>query len=179
MKFTGHGQTGQCGEAFFAALRLQLLEQCPRKVRAPFLAEVAPEAEQPAAWIIGESEVAAAPAGAFHEVIPRFRQIMQEASPIEIYRAPKERFVANFIGLSNFLEGQVSRLPNGNGFGVVETKNGILHCILPPAARVKDTVTIVIRPEDIVLSGPISNAPKNNLLEGKVVAALFVGEAME
>src|SRR4026207_1737746 len=28
-------------------------------------------------------------------------QIMQEGSPVDIYRAPKERFVANFIGLSN------------------------------------------------------------------------------
>jgi iron(III) transport system ATP-binding protein len=106
-------------------------------------------------------------------------QIVQEASPIEIYRAPQERFVANFIGLSNFLEGHVSRVANGNGIGVVETKDGALDCVLPLAAKVKDSVTIIIRPEDIVLSGPGSSAPGHNLLEGKVVAALFVGEAME
>jgi iron(III) transport system ATP-binding protein len=106
-------------------------------------------------------------------------QIVQEASPIEIYRAPKERFVANFIGLSNFLDGHVTSLSAGNGCGVVETKDGPLDCVLPPAAKVKDTVTIVIRPEDIVLSVPGSSAPGNNLLEGKVVGALFVGEAME
>ena len=106
-------------------------------------------------------------------------RIVQEASPVEIYRAPKERFVANFIGLSNFLEGHVSRVANGSGFGVVETGNGALHCILPPTAKVKDTVTIVIRPEDIVLSGPPAGDPAQNLMEGKVVAALFVGEAME
>jgi iron(III) transport system ATP-binding protein len=106
-------------------------------------------------------------------------QIVQEASPIEIYRAPQERFVANFIGLSNFLEGQVSRVANGNGIGVVETKDGALDCVLPPAAKVKDSVTVIIRPEDIVLSRAGSTAPGQNLLEGKVVAALFVGEAME
>jgi iron(III) transport system ATP-binding protein len=106
-------------------------------------------------------------------------QIMQEASPIEIYRTPKERFVANFIGMSNFLEGEVSRLANGNGLGLVQTKDGALHCVLPPDAHVKDTVTIVIRPEDIALSGPEAGAADNNLLEGKVVAALFIGEAME
>ena len=106
-------------------------------------------------------------------------QIMQEASPIEIYRTPKERFVANFIGMSNFLEGHVSCLPNGTGFGIVETQNGALHCILPPTARVNDTVTIVIRPEDIVLGGPGSSAPGRNSLEGEVVGVLFVGEAME
>ena len=106
-------------------------------------------------------------------------RIMQEASPVEIYRAPKERFVANFIGLSNFLEGKVSRVANGSGFGVVETGNGALHCVLPPTAKVKDSVTIVIRPEDIALSGPHAGGPEQNLLEGKVVTALFVGEAME
>jgi iron(III) transport system ATP-binding protein len=105
-------------------------------------------------------------------------QIMQEASPIEIYRAPKERFVANFIGMSNFLDGEVSRLANGNGLGVVQTKDGALNCVLPPGVGVKDAVTIVIRPEDIVLGGPESGT-EENLLEGKVVAALFVGEAME
>ncbi|HET7679204.1 MAG TPA: ABC transporter ATP-binding protein [Xanthobacteraceae bacterium] len=106
-------------------------------------------------------------------------RIVQEASPVEIYRAPKERFVANFIGLTNFLEGQVSRVANGSGLGVVDTPNGALHCILPPTAKIRDTVTIVIRPEDIALGGPVASAPEQNLLEGKVVAALFVGEAME
>jgi iron(III) transport system ATP-binding protein len=106
-------------------------------------------------------------------------QIMQEASPTEIYRKPKERFVANFIGMSNFLEGHVSCLPNGTGFGIVETHNGALHCILPPTAGVNDIVTIVIRPEDIVLVGAGLSAPRRNSLEGEVVGALFVGEAIE
>ena len=34
-------------------------------------------------------------------------QIAQEAPPNEIYQSPRERFVANFIGLANFLEGDV------------------------------------------------------------------------
>jgi iron(III) transport system ATP-binding protein len=105
--------------------------------------------------------------------------IMQEASPMEIYRSPKERFVANFIGMSNFFEGEVRSIANGSGLGVVETRDGPVHCILPAAAKLRDSVTIVVRPEDIALGGSAPAASESNLLEGKVVAALFVGEAME
>ncbi len=106
-------------------------------------------------------------------------RIVQEAPPIEIYRAPQDRFVANFIGQSNFLQGTVSRLANGSGFGIVETQNGMLNCVLPPNANVRDTVTIVIRPEDIELAGSGASAPGDNALEGKVVSVLFIGESME
>jgi ABC-type Fe3+/spermidine/putrescine transport system ATPase subunit len=108
--------------------------------------------------------------------------IVQEASPTEIYRAPKERFVANFIGLTNFLEGHVTHAPNGAGphgsIGMVETKSGILSCIVPSTAKVGDAVTVVVRPEDIALNTGNSQ-PGDNLLEGRVAAALFMGEAME
>jgi iron(III) transport system ATP-binding protein len=106
-------------------------------------------------------------------------RIVQEASPIEIYRAPKERFVANFIGLTNFLDGHVTVAPNGSGLGMVETRSGTLSCVVPATAKVEDAVTVVVRPEDIALSTPGSAELGHNLLEGKVVAALFMGEAME
>ncbi|MFN4281363.1 MAG: ABC transporter ATP-binding protein [Alphaproteobacteria bacterium] len=102
--------------------------------------------------------------------------IVQEASPIDIYRAPKERFVANFIGLTNFLDGHVKAVPNGNGLGRVETSSGSLSCVMPSHAKVGDPVTIVVRPEDISL-GEASDG--DNALDGKVISALFMGEAME
>ena len=55
-------------------------------------------------------------------------KIVQEGSPIEIYRTPKVRFVADFIGLTNFIEGRVKQLTtNGDGFGSVETPAGMPH----------------------------------------------------
>ena len=109
-------------------------------------------------------------------------RIVQEASPIDIYRAPKEKFVANFIGLTNFIEGHVTHTPSGNGskgsLGMVETKSGVLSCVVPTTAKVGDAVTVVVRPEDIALNTGNSQ-PGDNLLEGKVAAALFMGEAME
>jgi iron(III) transport system ATP-binding protein len=106
-------------------------------------------------------------------------RIVQEASPIEIYRAPKARFVANFIGATNFLDGHVAATPNGSGIGTVETASGTLSCLVPATAKVKDAATVVVRPEDIALRTAGSAESGQNLLEGKVVATLFLGEAMQ
>ena len=105
-------------------------------------------------------------------------RIVQEAPPIEIYRAPKERFVANFIGMTNFLDGHVTLASNGSGLGMVETTSGILSCVVPAGAKVGDAVTVVVRPEDITLNTGGAQ-PGDNLMEGKVAAAQFMGEAME
>ena len=106
--------------------------------------------------------------------------IIQEASPIDIYRAPRERFVANFIGLTNFMDGHVSAAASGGGLGKVETRNGSLNCVVPSAAKVGDAVTVIMRPEDIALRlGGAAAATGDNLLQGKVVSASFLGEAME
>ena len=59
-------------------------------------------------------------------------RIVQQGTPVEIYQAPREKFVANFIGLTNFLEGQVDSAGAGvAGIGAVMTASGKLHCVLP------------------------------------------------
>ena len=58
----------------------------------------------------------------------------------------------------------------------METASGTLSCLVPPAAKVKDAVTIMVRPEDVALRMPGAAEPGQNLLEGRVVAAVFLGE---
>ncbi len=101
--------------------------------------------------------------------------IVQEAPPMEIYQSPRERFVANFIGLTNFLEGRVKKVGRP---GEVETPSGSLKCILPEGAAPGEGVVIVIRPEDVKLAiGPF--AQEENVLEGKVEAVIFMGDTLE
>jgi len=114
-------------------------------------------------------------------------RIVQEAPPVEIYQSPRERFVANFIGLTNFLEGQVKRVPTGNGqLGEVETPSGLLQCILPEGVAAGETVVIVVRPEDVnLLAGPACASadsrsdPGKNVLQGRVEAVIFMGDTLE
>jgi iron(III) transport system ATP-binding protein len=106
-------------------------------------------------------------------------QIVQQGSPVEIYQAPRERFVANFIGLTNFLEGQVESEGSSAGkIGAVNTASGKLHCVLPDKIAVGENVIVVIRPEDISIV-PESVAANENVLRAKVEAMIFMGDALE
>ena len=102
-------------------------------------------------------------------------RIVQQGAPLEIYGAPRDRFVASFIGLSNFLEGRVTRTGRP---GAVATPSGTLQCVLPEGIAVGDEVVVVIRPEDVTLNDGPAGA-NENILEGKIEAIVFMGDALE
>ncbi|OGQ80268.1 MAG: hypothetical protein A3F90_10505 [Deltaproteobacteria bacterium RIFCSPLOWO2_12_FULL_60_19] len=101
--------------------------------------------------------------------------IVQEGSPVEIYRAPRDRFVANFIGLSNFLEGRVTKVGR---LGEVESSGATLKCVLPDGVATGDSVIVVIRPEDLNLYTGAATQ-NDNILEGKIEALIFMGDTLE
>ena len=106
-------------------------------------------------------------------------RIVQQGTPVEIYQAPREKFVANFIGLTNFLEGQVDSAVAGvAGIGAVMTASGKLHCVLPDGLAPGEKVIVVIRPEDINIVADAAPAT-DNVLQGKVDALIFMGDALE
>jgi spermidine/putrescine transport system ATP-binding protein len=79
-------------------------------------------------------------------------RILQVGAPREIYDHPAERFVASFIGESNFLAAEVL---------VVEEDRARLRLAggtealadLPPGAAPRGTVTVAVRPEHVRLAG--------------------------
>jgi len=103
--------------------------------------------------------------------------IVQEGGPRDIYLQPKTKFVANFIGSTNQLPGQITQV-NGAGAGVVRTDVGELSCELLSGLGVGSKVVVVIRPESVILhqAKPSQNA---NILEAKIGAAMFLGEYLE
>jgi iron(III) transport system ATP-binding protein len=105
--------------------------------------------------------------------------IVQEGTPVEIYQAPQERFVANFIGLTNFLEGTVTSAPtDGKGFGEIKTPSGPLRCILPKGVASGDAAVVVVRPEDVHF-GDRNGARTENSIEGEIDNIVFLGDALE
>jgi iron(III) transport system ATP-binding protein len=105
-------------------------------------------------------------------------RIAQQGSPVEIYQSPQDRFVANFIGLTNFIEGRVRSSASGAALmGEVETACGNLRCVLNEDMNPGDRIVLVVRPEDIHLAGATSATC--NLLQGKVDAVIFMGDALE
>ncbi|HNU05706.1 MAG TPA: ABC transporter ATP-binding protein [Anaerolineae bacterium] len=75
-------------------------------------------------------------------------KVLQVGTPIEIYERPNCRFVANFIGETNFLDGRVTRV-NGNRC-TVQVADGleVSGSNYQPVA-IGDPVTVSIRPEKI------------------------------
>ena len=104
-------------------------------------------------------------------------RIVQETSPVDIYQKPETAFVASFIGQSNFLDGRIVSASDGNR-GTVETAAGAIACWLPEGATVGDRVTVAVRPEDVLVSD--GNDPDGtNVVNGTIVAVVFLGEAQE
>jgi spermidine/putrescine transport system ATP-binding protein len=96
-------------------------------------------------------------------------RVLQVGSPLEIYNHPAERFVADFIGDTNFLQAEV-KLVNGEMAEVALPGGSTRRASLPEGLRPVpgETVTVVIRPEHARLGDPGD-------LRGTVANAVFFG----
>ena len=76
-------------------------------------------------------------------------RIQQEGFPTEIYEKPINRFVADFIGETNFLEATIDRIEAEGGVCVLGDERLELQIGDVGRHRVGDGVTLALRPEKI------------------------------
>jgi ABC-type Fe3+/spermidine/putrescine transport system ATPase subunit len=90
-------------------------------------------------------------------------RIVQHGTPHALYDRPVNRFVANFLGRSNFLVGCVSAVEGA--MVVYEAAGHIFHHRLDdgPLPAVGETVTIALRPEKIAVTGTAPPGGSNTL----------------
>lgn len=99
-------------------------------------------------------------------------ELLQVGSPEEIYESPVSRFVADFIGETNFIDGEVVvpgevRLTTG---AVVKART---H------SGPGSPVTLTLRPEKLNISAPDQSIPDDRCaLEGKVHRRIYYGDAL-
>jgi len=107
--------------------------------------------------------------------------VVQEGSPADIYAKPNESFVADFIGKTNLLSGQVMSPAAGadGGVGSVATPVGLMRCRLDGALRVGDAVTLAVRPEHIALSLGAAASTGPNAAAGEVATVIYLGNLIE
>jgi iron(III) transport system ATP-binding protein len=103
-------------------------------------------------------------------------KIVELGTPREIYFASDRRFVADFMGRANFIEGTVAGMEDG--FTRIDSAIGPIACsrkdVVPPGTA----VTVCVRPEFIrVLPG--DQPQGRNVFRGKVESLVFVGDACE
>ena len=106
-------------------------------------------------------------------------QIRQIGTPRDIYACPKSDVVAGFIGMANLLQAKVERVSTDAGTdGIVATPLGKLKCNLPAALSFGDTLTVMFRPEDVVI-GNISSRSGDNVFAARVEETMFVGSRFQ
>jgi len=100
-------------------------------------------------------------------------QIVQLGTPMEIYKEPANLFVAGFVGTTNVIHGRV--LSNDrSGSGRVETPVGQLCCPLSPEIKAGQSVSVMFRPEAVMIHTERCE-PHDNIIPGAVKSAVFTG----
>lgn len=97
--------------------------------------------------------------------------VLQVDTPEMIYEHPSNRFVANFIGESNFLTGKVENTSKGKMMVMVDGQ------IPVPVLRERevangDTVTLSIRPEKLAIG---DKSEDDVSVDGTIVEAIYIG----
>jgi len=98
-------------------------------------------------------------------------RVQQVDAPDEAYHHPANRFVAGFLGLANFFEGEVDM--TGDGAAILLPSGERIAFEGGPGARA-GRVCGLLRPEDV----KIVNGSGKGLLSGKVGQAVFLGETV-
>ncbi|MGA0355396.1 MAG: ABC transporter ATP-binding protein [Ilumatobacteraceae bacterium] len=102
-------------------------------------------------------------------------RLLQVGTPEEIYDAPVDRFVADFIGRSNFLAGTLEAhdrvcLANGDRVTVPSVADGVVS--------VGDAVQVSLRPERVMIDRAGAAPEGHASLEGEVATVTFLGNSI-
>jgi iron(III) transport system ATP-binding protein len=98
--------------------------------------------------------------------------IEQIGNPVEIYRFPNSRFVANFIGRANFIDGVVLA-QNGSGLTVRSLGESITLSNIKREFHEGEAVTLIVRPEMIQIK------KTGGVYDGIVRGAVYLGDVIE
>ena len=102
--------------------------------------------------------------------------IAEIGTPKKIYFNSDHRFVADFIGRANLIDGKVTALEDS--YTIIDSSIGTIACLKNPDTLPGNAVTLCIRPEFIkVMEGDTRDG--RNIFRGRVESLIFIGEAYE
>lgn len=109
-------------------------------------------------------------------------RVEQIGSPWDIYHHPVNRFVASFLGTSNFLEGQIQSVENSgasdNAMAMysVSTAFGDMAVAGVTGMQTGDKVNVVVRAEDLLVGGEAGAG--RMAINCSVVSSAFDGQVV-
>jgi putrescine transport system ATP-binding protein len=102
-------------------------------------------------------------------------RVAQVGTPAEIYEFPSSRFIADFIGTTNFFEGTVTSTGSGRICIHSEEAEGELLVDGPGQVAVGQHVWVALRPEKIRLGKEPPSGERINQLKGVVAELGYLG----
>jgi putrescine transport system ATP-binding protein len=110
-------------------------------------------------------------------------RLEQVATPRELYEAPRSRWIAEFVGDINLIEGKLDtseepRPTTARRLAIVTAQAGTIHVAEPSQPLTKADLCVAIRPEKVKLSrcAPASDDTRAiNRLEGVVTDVGYLG----
>ncbi|MCH2050504.1 MAG: ABC transporter ATP-binding protein [Trichodesmium sp. ALOHA_ZT_67] len=99
-------------------------------------------------------------------------EVLQVGTPVEIYEQPKSRFVAEFIGESNFLTGGIIAHQEDKSMVLIDED---LRLLIPSVNHlpIGTVITLVVRPEKIEIFPPNFTAKYN--FSGRIENLVYLG----
>lgn len=101
-------------------------------------------------------------------------RVEQVDDPVSLYEYPRTRFVASFIGESNFFEGITDAV--SGGVATIRLRGGMVAEVSDPTLGAGERVEIGIRPERISFK-PVSETGRN-VAGGVILDIAFVGDSI-
>jgi spermidine/putrescine transport system ATP-binding protein len=99
-------------------------------------------------------------------------RVLQIGTPKEVYERPLTRFVADFIGDSNFFEGQIEDV--GDAVTVSTTGGLSVRCGPTDWAERGDKVAVAVRPENVDLT-----TAAHNTVSGTLARVVYLGDLLQ
>jgi iron(III) transport system ATP-binding protein len=108
--------------------------------------------------------------------VMRAGRIIEIGTPTKVYFDSDQRFVADFIGRANLINGKVAAVENGDT--IIDSGIGPIACRPKHQVSPGHPVTVCVRPEFISVT---TAAPGHgaNVFHGSVASLVFVGDAYE
>ncbi len=100
----------------------------------------------------------------------------QIGPPKMLYERPANRFVADFIGINNLVEGTVRSLEGPRRSLRAETALGEILAMHDERLRVGDRCVVCIRPENLALDDPAGS--ERNRFTGRIALTAYLGNTL-
>jgi len=108
-------------------------------------------------------------------------KIVQSGSPKEIYSNPKNKFVAGFIAVTTFIDGNVDSFAEEKKKVIVKTDDGLIIHGFNNSFDIGQKVSVAMRMNVIKFIQDENKSDKNtvNIFKGKIIQSSYLGDIID